>query len=144
MQAAALPRRCPGLRVPRPRYPPVGGQGPRAHLRVPQHKPLRPCLPSLIISRNARCCSDSRGTSARKFFGSRPFARCRPAYPRVASLTSRRTAKEEKSVRADQTVSERVAAVLARQAEALSDGTGRPLEGTFAVVTRSPDASLVS
>jgi hypothetical protein len=47
-------------------------------------------------------------------------------------------------VRADQTVSEMVAAVLARQAEALSDGTGRPLEGTFAVVTRSPDASLVS
>ena len=46
-------------------------------------------------------------------------------------------------MRADQTVSEMVAAVLARQAEALSDGTGRPLEGTFAVVTRTSSRRLL-
>lgn len=46
--------------------------------------------------------------------------------------------KEEKSVRAEQTVSEMVVEALARQAEALSEGTGRPFEEAFAEVLETP------
>ena len=46
-------------------------------------------------------------------------------------------------MRVDQTVSEMVAEVLARQAEELSDGTGRPVEESFAVVLRTPAGRLL-
>lgn len=41
-------------------------------------------------------------------------------------------------MRAEQTVSEMVVEALARQAEALSDRTGRPFEDTFAEVLETP------
>jgi len=46
--------------------------------------------------------------------------------------------KEEYGLRADQTVSEMVVEALARQAEALSEGTGHPFEDTFAEVLKTP------
>jgi hypothetical protein len=46
--------------------------------------------------------------------------------------------KEEYSVRAEQTVSEMVVESLARQAEALSEGSGRPFEEAFAEVRETP------
>jgi CheY-like chemotaxis protein len=46
-------------------------------------------------------------------------------------------------VRAEQTVSEMVVEALARQAEALSEGTGRPFEGAFAEVLDTPAGRLL-
>jgi CheY-like chemotaxis protein len=46
-------------------------------------------------------------------------------------------------VRAEQTVAEMVVVALARQAEALSEGTDRPLEEAFAQVLRTPAGRLL-
>jgi CheY-like chemotaxis protein len=46
-------------------------------------------------------------------------------------------------VRAEQTVSEMVVEALARQAEALSEGTGRPFEDAFAEVLDTPAGRLL-
>lgn len=50
----------------------------------------------------------------------------------------RATEKGEKSVRAEQIVSEMVAEALVNQAQALSEGTGRPFEEAFAEVLEAP------
>jgi len=49
-----------------------------------------------------------------------------------------RLEKEEKSVRAEQTVSEMVVESLARRAEALSEGSGISFEDAFAEVLNTP------
>jgi hypothetical protein len=46
-------------------------------------------------------------------------------------------------VRAEQTVAEMVVVALARQAEALSEGTDRPLEEAFAQVLKTPAGRLL-
>jgi hypothetical protein len=46
-------------------------------------------------------------------------------------------------VRAEQTVAEMVVVALARQAEALSEGTDRPLEEAFAQVLETPAGRLL-
>jgi hypothetical protein len=52
--------------------------------------------------------------------------------------------KEEYSVRAEQTVSEMVVEALARQAEALSEGTERPFDDAFAEVLKTPAGRRLS
>jgi CheY-like chemotaxis protein len=47
-------------------------------------------------------------------------------------------------VRAEQTVSEMVTEALARQAEALAEGTGRPFEDAFAEVLETPAGRLLA
>src|ERR687893_2404593 len=66
-----------------------------------------------------------------------------PDFSGRSILRWREIAKEKRRVRVEQTASEMVLEVLARQAEALSGETGRPLEETSAEVLRTPAGRLL-
>ncbi len=83
-------------------------------------------------------CHPPRAYNPARFKPDASSSPLRGTAARLSSWRRKENPEEERSVRAEQTVSEMAVESLARQAEAITDQTDRPFEEAFAEVLKTP------